>query len=489
MPTHEIVDLVSSDDDCSLLPPVRKNIAKNAPSSKPTTSGPSKHDAGSSKVTLEGFLDLSSDLDLPIPPYAQVHKRRRLSPPEGTQHGENSKCGKFNSESAVKVKPQKQVVDDITFTSSPKEIAPKRHPVWTALSSDGSSIDDLPDWVGKVPKEKELSIKTAALLAEIIGNDSKSRKSEKGKGKEPEEFRSKDAKEQEKHASNKERRLKASDTEEAKKLKALEQAQKKAEKILQKEVEKEAKRQERELRAQEKQRAADIAEVNKSKLNKDITTPEMIVQLPTSMDGSHAGNQTREFLRLAKAEVSTYVSNIPGIIKWRRKIRADFDEEAGHWVPVPQRIDDEKFVLCYLSAIEFCKLVTPISDDDQTIEVHLSLIRNTYPGYKLIYLIEGLEKLIAKNKNASNRAYVAAVRSLVDQEQQSSTRRRKQDDYVVDEHAIEDRLLDLQLVHKCLVHQSSDSKETAETIASFTQQISLKPYKFVFLLSKFIFPY
>ena len=263
---------------------------------------------------------------------------------------------------------------------------------------------------------------------------------------------------------------------------AMEKEAAKEERAKVREAEKERRKEERELNAQEKKRAADIAQVNKSKVDKSVTILEMMVDLPASLEGSSFDNQTREYLRQARAEVTTYTSSLQGIIKWRRKIRSDFDEEQGIRVPVDFRIDDEKIVLCYLHGKEFCKLVTPLNPEDETLEIHLIRIKSQYPDYEIIYLIEGLEKVIKESKNASNQAYMAAVRRQAQQdqaeeEQPSRGRKRKKDDFLVDEDAIQHALLRLEMSHGCRKWISLDPADSAQMIRSYTQQISVKPYK------------
>jgi crossover junction endonuclease EME1 len=89
-----------------------------------------------------------------------------------------------------------------------------------------------------------------------------------------------------------------------------------------------------------------------------------------------------------------------------------------------------------------------------------------------------------KNRNSKNRQFTEAVRSHLSQEVPTTsqrTRKKKEQDYYVDEDLIEDALLRLQAIHGALIHHTNAVIETAEWIFNFTQHISTIPYKYATL--------
>jgi len=261
-------------------------------------------------------------------------------------------------------------------------------------------------------------------------------------------------------------------------------AEKAEKKRQEREEEKERKRLLKEEKAREKQLAADLAEVNKVRTDKKTSTPEMIVDLPLSMEGDSVDTQIREFLKNIQVEATTYSSPLPNVIRWRRKVTAQFNEELDHWEPIPQEIRRESHVLCLLSAKEFVDMasVNSAEIDGQDLETHVLRLKSTHDDLSPIYLIEGLETWMRKNKNIRNRAYQAAVLRQTDgpgigAPTAGPSKRKKPAAEYIDEDMVEDALLRLQVMHGCLIHHTAVPVETAEWVANFTQHISTIPYR------------
>ena len=255
-----------------------------------------------------------------------------------------------------------------------------------------------------------------------------------------------------------------------------------------KEEEKEKKRLEKEEKAREKDIAAVLAEANKSKTDKKASTPEMIVDLPFTIDGKSVETQIKEYLRPLQVQTTQYCSPVPNVIRWRRKVTSRYNNEQRHWEPVPEYIQAEKHVMCLLSAKEFVALASPSSLDEEDLERHVARLRDAFKDCIPIYLIEGLDALTRKAKNTQNRAYQAAFLRQMDDANEiestgntsarnSSSRRKQVDEKKIDEEQVEDALLRLQVIQGCLVQHTAASVETAEWVASFTQHISTIPYK------------
>ncbi|KAL2011050.1 hypothetical protein VTN00DRAFT_3768 [Thermoascus crustaceus] len=276
---------------------------------------------------------------------------------------------------------------------------------------------------------------------------------------------------------------KSTTTDASKEAKAREREAAKAQREREREEEKERKRKLKEEKAKEKQLAADIAEVNKLKVDKKNSTPEMIIDVASSLEETSVGNQVTEFMRNLGVEQTFFQSTIPNIVKWRRKVRANYNEEAGRWEPCPLYIRQEEHVLCLVSAQEFVDMAT----SEDTLELHVLKIKSAYPGCKPIYLIEGLAAWMRKNKNSRNRTYQAEIRRQFNdtndnggsnnQSRRKTNKRKPETTPPVDDDLIEDALLQLQVTHSCLIHHTAATPESAEWIKNFTEHVSTIPYR------------
>ena len=287
----------------------------------------------------------------------------------------------------------------------------------------------------------------------------------------------KEAKAREQEAKAREREAKAKDREAAK-----------AQRERLKEEEKERKRREKEEKAKEKQLMTDLAQVNKLKIDKKQSTSEMIVDLSSSFVDTSVGVQVVEFMNRLEVEHNFFNSSISNIVKWRRNVRANYNEDAGHWEPCAPHVRQEDHVLCFIPASEFVDMaISSVEFDGDALEIYILKLKSAFPGCKQIYLIEGLEAWMRKNKNSRNRAYQAEVlRQITDVNDLSQSRTNRQSGRrsknpettpLVDDDVIEDALLQLQVMHSCLIHHTVSTIETAEWIKNFTEHISTIPYR------------
>lgn len=270
-----------------------------------------------------------------------------------------------------------------------------------------------------------------------------------------------------------------------KEAKARDREAAKSQREREKQLEKDRKAKAKEDKAKEKQLAADLAQANKSKIDKKESTPDMIVDLASSLEGSSVGNQAVEFMRRLGVEHTVFASSIPGIVKWRRKVKATFNEALAYWEPCRLHIQQEKHVLCLLTAQEFVDMVIA-PPDSENLEMHVLKIKSAYPGCKPIYLIEGLTSWMRKNHNARNRAYQAEVRRQFDpssstttssSSSSSSSRKKPETTPPIDDDTLEDALLSLQVTHACLIHHTAAAPESAEWLKTFTEHVSTIPYR------------
>ena len=301
----------------------------------------------------------------------------------------------------------------------------------------------------------------------------------------------------------------------AKDDKAAARAAAKVAKEKEKEAEKERKRLLVEQKAKEKQQAADIAAVNKAKTDKKVSVAEMVVEMSSNLQGRSVGNQVAEYMRQLTVEFAFFDEEIDlindgpeaegNLVKWKRKVQASYNVDAGHWEPLAApRIDVEDHILVHMTATAFAALVTrgcETSSDGSApsedrmfpnIDKHIAGILRKQSHCKPIYLIEGLEAFVRKNKNAKNRTYTAVVRSQIPADDQlssalpasSQVRRKKKSnpssraDYsFIDTDLAETLLLHLQLSHSVLVQHTTSPSDTAFWIRNFTEHISTIPYR------------
>ncbi|TGJ85398.1 hypothetical protein E0Z10_g3347 [Xylaria hypoxylon] len=250
------------------------------------------------------------------------------------------------------------------------------------------------------------------------------------------------------------------------------------------EVEKERKRVEKERakeeRALQKEKEKALAEVNKLRTDKKVSTPEMIVDIPASIN-SGLKVQIEALLNDLDVQHETWNSTVEHVVKWRRKVTSRFNKEMGFWEPAPMRIKNENHILVIVQAAEFVKFV--LGDEGQDLEAHVLHMKSKFPSTKLIYMIEGLTPWMRKNRNLLNRQFASAVRNLGTSTEpgpssnRSRHRNSNQLQEYIDEDKIEDALLSLQVLHETLVHHTNAPIETAQWVAVFTQHISTIPYR------------
>ncbi|KAL7920630.1 hypothetical protein ACQKWADRAFT_298023 [Trichoderma austrokoningii] len=249
-----------------------------------------------------------------------------------------------------------------------------------------------------------------------------------------------------------------------------------------KRLERERKRLEREqlkeAKALEKERAAALAEANKVRTDKKVSTPEMILIIPSSVtEGLKV--QLGTMLDGLHVEHTTWDSPVANAFKWQRKVASRFDEEMGRWEPIPLRVMPEKHALVLLSAKEFVELAV-----NDTLDSSVSETKRHFPEHELLYILEGITPWMRKNRNLRNRRFAAGVRAqdqaAAKEDALAPARRRRKNAAVeeyISESIVEDAMLQLQVEHGVLIHHTAAPLETAQWIVAFTQHISTIPYK------------
>ncbi|KAK8133840.1 Crossover junction endonuclease eme1 [Apiospora sp. TS-2023a] len=248
------------------------------------------------------------------------------------------------------------------------------------------------------------------------------------------------------------------------------------------EAEKERKRiekeQAKEQRAQEKIKQKAMDEVNKLKTDKKASTSEMIVDLPQSF-APGINLQVNKILEDLDVQRGSWHSHpVDHIVKWRRKVQCSYNEDLGYWEPAPLRIAPENHVLVVIEAAEFVKLA--LGSEGHDLDAHVLKMRMHFPKESIIYLLQGIELWMRKNRNARNRQFTNAVRGNGEDAPPPSGQSRRRNAVtheIIDEDIIEDALISLQLHPRVLVHHTPIDVETAQWIAVFTQHISTIPYR------------
>lgn len=550
----EIISLLSS----PLKSPLAKSNARVSPK-KATSRKDAIFDLNSDDYRSSGFSD---ELDFPI---TQPAKRRKVTPkgvgigPGSTSRAQEKPIHLLSDDNDLPtlsslVKSKKLAAslvydldgidsDPIVFTSSAPDVRTGKKRVSKTNVLDFS--DDLPDDIfggsgsfslsqptASISGRQYLSERTANSLANIgveSSNNGAKPNSSKNKGVGESAALAKSSKT--KVASNavfsedleissapllqSTRPAKISKlTETEKKTRAVNRAAAKTSRDQEKEAEKECKRIAKELKDKEKQEAADRAEVNKSKIDKKYSTPEMIVDMSRGMEGKGVGNQVVEYMKQLGVETTFSDEEVDllggpqeedtstgNVVKWRRKVKARYNDDLGHWEPLEtSRVDKERHILIHLTAVEFAGLAgrdtsniqerRSISEDAMAkrLDSHISSLRRKHKDCNPIYLIEGLAAWLRKNKNAKNRAYAAAVRAQDPSEDNSAAptssqarKKKKASDSAdlsfIDEDIAEGLLLHLQVRHQVLIHQTTCPAASAEWIKNFTEHVSTIPYR------------
>lgn len=497
MPHSAIIDLLSSDDE----KPLRR-------STSPKTKGEYKRREEAESLFLEDDFDSTINFDDSWT--ASGSKRRKLSPSpelETDTYQPRYVIGRQGGPSleATEALPRRILTkqfNSFDFTQQDRSSSPWRgfssSPI--GVANDGSDDDSFPQGIlrdtCRQVKQSGLSARTATLLASL--EQPVKRKKARGEGKSAEKRVVRHSRERpvglgdentEIELSKTPKRVRKSRlTDEEKAAREHEKEARKAERAREREdakaTIKERKAREKEVKVREKQKEAALAEVNKSRLDKKITGPEMIVDLPASINGQAVDTQIREHLKHLEIEATSYQSALPNVIRWRRKVKSRYNKEKEHWEPLGRmEIDDEKHVICIMSAEEFVALASA-NRNSPDVETHVLNLKTNFDDYKVIYLIEGLTPWMRKNSTTLNRAYQAAVRSQMDDDQNSAPapapRRRKPAHEHVDPDMIEDALLRLQVVNGCLIYHTAIPSETAEWVANFTQHISTIPSRYLY---------
>nr|CAG8495675.1 2238_t:CDS:2 [Entrophospora candida] len=233
----------------------------------------------------------------------------------------------------------------------------------------------------------------------------------------------------------------------------------------------------------EKQRVKQIQQINKKKFEKFDMTRELIADIEASLMEGTFGSLIQSNLESKFITINTIQHNISKIIKWRRKVSAEWDDELDAFMPVPEKIHDDVYLMVYLPISELGKIIGQNSMKD-----YLQNLKNAFTNKKLIILIEGFEEYCRKKRLHHNRNFTNAVRAKInenqeeDQETNETQKHKKKqpannNNLGPDPEKIEEELIWLQIIGKCSIVHTKDISDTVETIGLFSVDISTIPYK------------
>ncbi|QSL65393.1 hypothetical protein MERGE_002703 [Pneumocystis wakefieldiae] len=217
----------------------------------------------------------------------------------------------------------------------------------------------------------------------------------------------------------------------------------------------------------EKKRVSTLKSVNKLKTSKKECIKEMIVNVDTNILSSSMGPILSGLLEEASCEYTEWSSPIPNLIFWKRKVIAEYDEKYGYFVPIPETIRSERFILVYIKASELLKL------EDSGVDELVKRLTDEFTGLKIIFMIESIDALLKKIKSDRNKRYVDAMRAII--ETKNSENIFIPSDEI--EEKIENMLLRLQLIHNVFIVNTSSVENSAKWICILTGDISTIPYK------------
>jgi crossover junction endonuclease EME1 len=162
------------------------------------------------------------------------------------------------------------------------------------------------------------------------------------------------------------------------------------------------------------------------------------------------------------------------VIKFARKVNAEWDENEGLFRPCEDYRRDEEWIIHWLKADKFLDL-TSFDPTGLAYKFHIQSLKNVAAGAKILVVLEGLTALLARAKTARSRVHDAAVRAQLGGPVRSQKDERLENVNVED---VENVLIEMQLVHEFRVVQTSSEPDTAEWISILATDIATIPYRY-----------
>lgn len=168
-----------------------------------------------------------------------------------------------------------------------------------------------------------------------------------------------------------------------------------------------------------------------------------------------------------------WTSCLHDTIKFVRKVKGEWDEEAGLFRPCDEYRRDEEWIIHWMKAEKFVDLAV-FDETGMALQFHLGRIRESVSGASMLLVLEGLGTLLSRAKNARGRVHDAAVRT-----QLGENSRTKRDERLLelDSEKVEEALIEMQLVHEIRIIQTSSPADSAEWISILAADIASIPYR------------
>ena len=215
-----------------------------------------------------------------------------------------------------------------------------------------------------------------------------------------------------------------------------------------------------------------IEALNRLKTRKEAC-PELIAYLPPALpDELH--DDILNFMEPLGIDTREWSTVTMDVIKFVRKVNADWDEEGGLFRPCEDYRRDEEWIIHWLKADKFLDL-TSFDQTGLAYQFHIENLKNVVPGAKILVVLEGLTTLLARAKTVRNRIHDAAVRAELGVQARS-----KKDDRLehLDVEDLENILIEMQVVHEIRIVHTSSAPDSAEWISILAADIASIPYKY-----------
>jgi len=216
-----------------------------------------------------------------------------------------------------------------------------------------------------------------------------------------------------------------------------------------------------------------MRQANRTKIAKQEMIREMIVEMESSLLDSPIGRLIKSILIEKQVTIQSLDCPTPNIITWSRRVTTRYDPIIEAYTPILEKIEQESHVLVYQPMQSFAKMVS-----DATLHTFCNGLQRSFANKKLLLLIEGMDDYMKKSTKKRNREFAAAVRNAIGTDENTPSRRRKRSvDERIDEALVQEELIWLQLVARCLIIHTKNEKETAEMVGILTTDIATIPYK------------
>lgn len=192
---------------------------------------------------------------------------------------------------------------------------------------------------------------------------------------------------------------------------------------------------------------------------------------PTLPDALH--DSILGFLEPLGMDTREWNPPTPDIIKFVRKVNAEWDVEGGFFRPCEEYRRDEEWIIHWMKADKFVELTS----SDQTrlaLRFHMERLKNVIPGAKVILILEGLAAVFTRAMNAVKRNHDARARAHMGEQ---SRGRKDNALHDLDVNAVEDALVELQVVYEVRIVQTTSAPDSAEWISILATDISSIPHK------------